>query len=299
MTARAQRRSAHEAIKAGEGHRLLGWNERPHDERDYQLEHFIYAHARMAAGLTPQSTISDLARFPLTEWHDIYAFWAWFKQHVLHPAPTPAPAPAPVPTPTPIAAPVPYSGGGVWWPKLHGISDQADTPECVGFTGLDWGNTTPVDDDWANAIGTEIYLACKVIDGEPGQMNGSNSRSLCKALQQRGRIGAYAFSGQASTGVSYITQHGPVGTGIPWDNNMFSVDAHGFIGVGGPEEGGHEIEIIGYDPAGYGSGKPAVLFPNHWTDNWGLKGFAYMHVDHWQSLLDRGGDVWAGLEKPL
>lgn len=268
------------------GPHLLGRQPQPADPRDYQLAHYLASAHEATVNLDPQMTLADaVSSFPVRAWHDMYAFWHWIHDNLLDPQPAPTPAPEPA--------------GAVEWTKLHGVSDQGNTGHCVGFTGLDFGNTLTVDDAWVNDEGHTIYYACKVIDGEPGAEDGSYTRSLCKVLQQMSRIDAYAFTSQTSHAIEYLHAKGSVFTGIPWDDNMFDVDANGFIIPGGNEAGGHEIEVLGHDPDGYGTGTPAVKFVNHWTDGWARGGFAYMTVDHWQSLVDRGGDIAACLELPL
>jgi hypothetical protein len=180
------------------------------------------------------------------------------------------------------------------------ITDQGQTPHCVGFTGLDWGNSEPINDDWPNGTGHTIYYACKVKDGEPNEEDGSDSRSLCKVLKDMGRIGAYAFASDVGTIREYVRTHGPVGIGIPWDNDMFDPDADGVIRPGGGEAGGHEILITGHLPNGKGAtSAPLFKIPNHWGENWADGGICYLAEEDLQSLLDRGGDAWAGLELPL
>lgn len=269
------------------GPHLLGGRPLPPDPRDYQLSDYLAAHERLASSLTPGTTLAELAATgPLEAWHDVYAFWAWFKANILGATPTPAP-PAPGPTPTPAPAVTVKE-----WAKLHGISDQGQTGHCVGFTGLDWGNTLNVDDAWPNQKGHDIYYACKVIDGEPGQENGSDSRSLCKVLKQMGRIGAYAFAATADEAAAYILAHGPVGIGIPWYQDMFTPEA-GLLHVGGGVAGGHEIELNAYD-----SSSQRFKLVNHWGSGWGVAGCAYLRHQDLDRLLGEGGDCWAALELP-
>lgn len=260
------------------GPHLLGGRKMPEDTRDYKLADYLSAHEQVAGTLTPDTTLQQLVDdHEWTVWHDAYAIWHWLKANLLGNTPPPVPA-----------------GAAREWTKEDGISDQGQTGHCVGFTGLDWGNTLAVDDQWSNQKGHDIYYACKVIDGEPGQENGSDSRSLCKVLKQMGRIGAYAFASSADEAAAYILQHGPVGIGIPWYNDMFRPDAKGVLHVSGGVAGGHEIELNGYDPA-------TRLFKlvNHWGDQWGIGGFAYLQHSDLERLLGEGGDCWAGLEQPL
>jgi len=273
------------------GSHLLGRRPMAPDPRDYKLEDFLASHDKATAALTTATTLEEVHdSFPLTEWHEIYAFWKAFK--ALFASPAPAPTPTPPPAPQSV----------VEW-AISFLSDQGQTPHCVGFTGLDWGNEDPVNDNWPNAEGDTIYYLCQPGDvGKPiSQQQGSDSRTLCKVLQTLKRLDAYAFASTAETAFAYVQAHGPVGTGVPWDSSMFNVDADGYLQPNGHEEGGHEITLRGASSQGYGRvTDPSFLLQNHWG-HWGVanSGYAYITVDAFQSLLDRGGDCWAGLELPV
>lgn len=260
------------------GEHLLGRKPMPKDDRDYKLADFLGAHEAITAELTPSTTLADLrAAGPLEHWSEIYAFWAWFKQHILGSTP-------PLPTPGTVTS--------MTW--QHGpISDQGQTGHCVGFTGLDWGNCLPINDSWPNKEGDTIYYACKVIDGEPRAEDGSNSRSLCKALKQMSRLGAYAFAASADEAAAYVLQHGPVGIGVDWYNSDFN-PPNNVLALKGGVAGGHEIMLNAYD-----SGTRMFTLVNHWGASWADNGVAYLKHDDLDRLLGQGGDCWAGLELPL
>jgi hypothetical protein len=297
------------------GDHLLGRRPMPADDRDYELADYLDAVDEIHARLTVESTVAELIDGGyLTTWHGILAFWRWLKTVLEHPEPAPAPEPAPGPEPAPPGpdptppgppepapepAPEPSAGADVLW-TLGPISDQGQTGHCVGFTGLDWGNTEPVDDHWPNAMGDELYYACKVVDGEPNAEDGSHSRSLCKVLRARGRIAAYAFTTDVAVIADYVRAHGPVGIGIPWDRPMFEPDADGYVWPDGDEAGGHEVLVTGHLPHGRGAvSEESFRVTNHWGADWGDGGSCYITEEDLQSLLDRGGDAWAALENPL
>lgn len=272
----------HRSAGGNLGGHLLGRRPMPKDERDYRLEDYVESHARLSQTLTPDTRLGDLQ---LSTWHDVYAFWAWFKANVLN---QPKPAPAPAPAPGPV----------VWTPGP--ISDQGQTSHCVGFTGLDWGNALPVNDGWPNAQGHDIYYECKVVDGEPGQEDGSDSRALCKALANRRRIGAYAFTTSLDTLRAFVRGHGPVGIGINWYDGMFHPDADGYVRPTGAVAGGHEVLVTGHLPGGKGATKePSFVVPNHWGTTWADHGICYITEADMAKLLADQGDCWAGLELPL
>jgi Papain family cysteine protease len=270
------RRSAAEFL----GPHLLGRKPMPPDDRDYQLEDYVHA-SDAATELSPDTTIQELIDGGwVTSWHGILAFWRWIKSLIIgQPKPPP---------------------GETWVDPEQGTLDQGQTPHCVGFTGAGWMSTLPVHDQVENETGHDLYAACKVLDGEPGAEDGSNSRSLCKVLKTRGRIGAYAFTTDAQTVADFVSAHGPVGTGTPWDQSMFNPDGDGYLRPNGDEAGGHEWLIVGYSPAGFGNvQEPSFVMQNSWGTGWGDNGRAYITSHDYQSLLDRNGDAWAGVELPL
>lgn len=285
------------------GPHLLGRKPNPPDRRDFKLEDYLDADRELrrkaaaeGAAFTPDMTLGELGSSgALDRWAEVYAFWRWFKEEILgHPKPKPDPQPQPTPAP-PDAVPV------IWTPGL--ISDQARTSHCVGFTGLDFGNTLPYNDQWPNEKGHDLYYLCEPQDKTVpiAEQGGSTSRAICKVLQGIGRIGAYAFTQSAVTVRDYVVAHGPVGTGVMWDDPMFQPDQDGFIWPDPKQEaGGHELLVIGYSPVGFGNTKAASLvLQNHWTKSWGVGGCAYITVTEFDKLLKRDGDAWAALENPL
>ena len=282
------------------GPHLLGRHPMPVDPRDYKLEHYLEARTAVAQVLTPEMTLQELHdSFPLTAWHEIYAFWHAFK-HLFDAPPGP-------PTPVPSA-----DGSNVW--QIGPISNQSNTPHCEGYTGLDWGNSLPINDNWPNAEGHRIYYLCQPgdVNVPVAQQQGSTSRALCKVLvNQLHRASAYAFTTSTDTMRDYLLLHGPLGIGIPWDNDMFNPDSENYVHTGGGEAGGHALIVAGYVAKGdtvpasmwgstdFDAPENTFVVPNHWDVTWADKGVCYMTVPTIQELLDRNGDCFAALELPL
>lgn len=193
--------------------------------------------------------------------------------------------PAP-PAPTPGPTPAPSHG---WLDVNQPTLDQGQTGHCVGFTGADWENALPVDDHVDNAMGDDIYYACKVVDGEPKAEDGSTIRSLAKVLQQRGRLKTYAFAKTIDDVWTFLANSGPICWGIGWTDSMFTPDDTGLIIPKGDDVGGHAI--IQYDTDGdYG------LLLNHWGTSWGIDGKFRMHKNDLAERLSNGGEAMAGVE---
>jgi hypothetical protein len=200
------------------------------------------------------------------------------------PTPTPTPTPTPIPT-TPI----------VRW-KAPTILDQGQTPHCVGFTGADFIGDEPVLSEVNNALGDALYYECKIIDGEAGQENGSDMRSIGKVLKNRGRIDAYAFAVTVDEIRTWVRTNGPVLMGTNWYNSMFHPDPRGMISIAGSIAGGHAWSIIGHDAT------PDIAAPwiaqNHWGTNWADKGFFYFDDNTLSRLLSEQGDALVTMELP-
>lgn len=206
----------------------------------------------------------------------------------LHGAVTPTP---PSPTPTPVPVP-----GAVNWSDQWQL-DQGSTGHCVGFGWAQWFNSAQaVDPDlntntgYANADGDRIYYECKVIDGEPGQENGSEVRSGAKAMQARGKLTNYVFAATTAEVVAWVSTKGPVVIGSDWMSGMDSPNANGVVTATGTVRGGHCYLCDGYDPA-----TGLLRFQNSWGD-WGLNGYFFMKVADFAKLLAAQGDACAALE---
>jgi hypothetical protein len=217
--------------------------------------------------------------------------WATLVTAQIDPAsPTPTPpSPDPTPTPTPVPpAPVAVAG---WLDDDDPVLDQGQTGHCVGFTGADWENALPVDDHVQNAMGDDLYYACKVIDGEPGQEDGSTVKSLMQVLQQRKKLANYAAAKSIDAVTHFVQTQGPICWGIGWTDSMFTPDANGLVVPSGPDVGGHAIIEYGYDPT-----NDEHLLLNHWGASWGVKGRFRMRGSDLAERLANGGEAWAAVE---
>jgi hypothetical protein len=270
------------------GPHLLGRKPSPPDPRDYRLEHFLTGDPLDAA---LAAVLSSWEGKKTKAWAQIIT--ARVKSLSPTPPVPPDPGPSgptgPAPAPTPPPPPVPTSIG--WIDADDPVLDQGNTPRCVGFTGADWENALPVDDHVTNAAGDDIYAACKIVDGEPGQQNGSTIRSLAKVLQQRGRLKAYAFAAAIDDVWAFVSKSGPVCWGIGWTDSMFTPDASGLVVPSGPDVGGHAIIQYGVD------GDDGLLL-NHWGTLWGTNGKFRMHKTDLAERLANGGEAMAAVELP-
>jgi hypothetical protein len=264
------------------GPHLLGRRPNTPDDRDFTLDKILKLDA-------PPDSLADMTLRQvydqtdyLKTWWGFLVLWRWVKTFFsAHPTPAPAPTPEPGP-----------KSGFSEWGTLARL-DQGDTGHCTGFAWANWGNSTPVSDVFANADGDAIYYEAKVIDGEPGQENGSSTRSAVKAMQSRGRTAAYAFGQSIDELNQWLDQKGPAVAGTDWWTGMFKPDQNGYVDVVGKVEGGHEWVILDRDP-----NLRVYECLNSWGD-WGKNGLFYVREEDMQKLLFGGnGDVCFALELP-
>jgi hypothetical protein len=178
--------------------------------------------------------------------------------------------------------------------SLDFIPDQGNTGHCGGFSGLNFLNCLPVDDNLPNQVGHDLYYEAKVFDGEPKQENGTCMRSVAKAVLARKRIGGYAFTKNILTLIAWLQQRGPVLTGTNWYYSMEKPDKNGYVHPTGELAGGHAYALIGVDPK-----RLTFVFANSWGSAWGQKGTFKMYLWDFARLLSEAGEVVTAVELPL
>lgn len=263
------------------GPQLLGRKPSTPDARDFKLAHFLNDDPLEVAlaGLLRSFTTSRKVK----AWAQIVT--ERLLALVPLPEPTPPPSPEPNPEPTPLD-PV------VWFNET--VLNQSQSGHCVGFSDAGWGNTSPINDHFTDDDGHALYYECKIIDGEPGEENGTSVRSGAKALQNRGRLSAYAFATTVEEIIAWLREHGPIIIGTDWTINMFTPDENGFVYPTGEIAGGHCYLAVGHLPA-----ENAILFLNSWGAEWGAAGYFKMKTYDVASLLAHEGEACAAVELPL
>lgn len=256
------------------GSHLLGRNVSPPDARDYPLSAFLESTDPLDISLAALLKSKSVAKATKN--------WAVIATERIK-----ATMPPPVPPPLP-------STDSVSWGNTEKVLDQGQTPHCVGFAGAQWGNTLPINDKFDNDDGHAFYYASKVFDGEPNQENGSTTRSLAKTLKASGRLDTYAFGASIDEAIQWILTKGPVLFGTDWYTGMFNPDTQGLIRPTGVAEGGHM-----YLATGYNSETKLIEFLNSWSDEWGLKGYFYMHKEDAVKVFANQGEILVAVELPL
>jgi hypothetical protein len=263
----APARSASEQV----GPHLLG-RVYKEDPRDWSLEQL-----RTVADV-PDSIMQKSVQEVLHEttffsvWRDFLVLWRWLKQQQ---------KPAPIPADSTPA-----------WQDLIQL-DQGQTGHCVGFGWCGWGDAAPVEDTFQNADAHALYYECKVIDGQPGQENGSTVRSGAIAMRNRGRLAAFAFARSIDEINGWVDTQGPVVMGTNWTEAMFNPDSQGYVRPTGAIAGGHcYLMLDRIDEA------DAYLFQNSWGVGWGDQGRFRMKRKDLDHLLAQQGEACLTLELP-
>lgn len=179
----------------------------------------------------------------------------------------------------------------IW--TLDFISDQGDTPHCVGFGWLNYGNCEPIDDNWLNERGHELYYQAKIFDGEPNAENGSSTLSGVKSFMTFGTLqnNAYAFASSIEDVKVWVLANSPVVVGTNWYYDMFFPDSSGLVHIGGGIAGGHEYMIVGYDRE-----TDLFLCANSWGPTFGINGFFFISAADFARLMREEGDACTAVE---
>jgi hypothetical protein len=187
--------------------------------------------------------------------------------------------------------------------RILPILDQGQVGSCTGETGIGILGTEPLYSgatilavqrafgslDQAGAY--NLYSAEESFDGDgpyPPNDNGSTGLTLAKVLQKNGCISAYKHTFSLDDAL-LAGQDYPLASGTYWYNSMFNPNPSTGVLTVDPSSGiagGHEYEVVAYDPV-----RGLIEIPNSWGPNWGLNGRCYMQVEDWDGLLQQQGDV--------
>jgi hypothetical protein len=174
------------------------------------------------------------------------------------------------------------------------VLNQGSVGACTGFATAGAVNTAPV---WqrgnrllVNADALWLYEQATIVDGFPGAYppddTGSSGLAACKAAKARGWISGY----QHAFGVSQALQ-ALMGTsvivGVNWYEGFDRPDVNGRVQITGQVRGGHECEIVGYDPA-----TDLLEGINSWGVGFGKAGHFFFDAHStFARLLAEQGDV--------
>lgn len=181
----------------------------------------------------------------------------------------------------------------VLWHRYGTVLNQGRLGSCTGNAIAGALNTAPF---WkpgrtlTEKDAVVLYCAATHLDDVPGSYppddTGSSGLAVCKAAKVAGLISGYTHAFSLAQALQALMS-GPVITGIDWHSGFDHPDANGVVTASGWVRGGHEFEVVGYDPA-----TQLVTAINSWGRSWGpIAGrFKFTSVT-WGQLLDAQGDV--------
>lgn len=170
--------------------------------------------------------------------------------------------------------------------------DQGPTPKCVAYAGKGVLNTAPLSAAVPYYTRTHysvdnFYDGAQRNDQWAGEnYDGTSGLGLSKYLLARGLIRSYHWNFSLMDTLLALANVGPVAIGIKWLSTMWHTDADGFLHIGGTEEGGHEVELVGIGSVS----EEYVVGCNSWGTAWGVAGRFRLRFDDLGSLLADDGD---------
>lgn len=174
--------------------------------------------------------------------------------------------------------------------------DQGNLGSCTGNALVGACITEPnyrPGKNWREPRAVKVYKRATEIDGFPGVYppddTGSSGLAVCKVGVEFKLISSYQHAFGIDEALNAL-QIRPVITGTDWLEGMDRPDSSGLVKLTGQVRGGHEYEVLGYDP---GDGTPHgsyVRCCNSWGEWWGDKGYFRMRVSDWATLLEAEGD---------
>lgn len=182
------------------------------------------------------------------------------------------------------------------WAREAPVLDQGDLGSCTGNAVVGCVGTSPLFEtlptahvalDEAEAV--KVYSLATSLDSYPGAYppndTGSDGIDACKAAQQLGLISNYTHCTDIAT-MELALQTGPVAIGINWYSSFDTPASDGLVSIARAAyiRGGHEVEVLGVDPA-----NSMFYAVNSWGTSWGYNGtFHFSYADMTRLLAEEG-----------
>ena len=174
--------------------------------------------------------------------------------------------------------------------------NQGDLGSCTGNATAGAINTEPFyleGRDLVESDAVAIYELASALDNIPGAYppddTGSSGLAAAKAAVEKGYISAYKHAFSVEEALAALQQT-PLITGVSWYESFDTPNPDGLVSIAGQVRGGHEFEIIGFEP-GQNLDDGIVEAVNSWGTGWGKNGRFYFTVATWRQLLGDQGDA--------
>jgi hypothetical protein len=183
--------------------------------------------------------------------------------------------------------------------RRYGIAfDQGDLGSCTGNAAAGCLNTLPDRVKGApllnEANAVNLYSVATAEDDIPGTYppddTGSSGLGVAKACYKLAYITEYRHAFSIDDALSAL-QERPIITGVNWYEGFDEPDAEGYVEIAGQVRGGHEFEILGFEPHSTDIAQSMVIAENSWGTTWGYRGRFRFTVATWDQLLSEQGDA--------
>ena len=173
--------------------------------------------------------------------------------------------------------------------------DQGSLGSCTGNAVAQCLSTHPFGGRLLEADAIRIYSRATEIDpwqgAYPPTDTGSNGSSAWQAAIDLGYYSGAVTQVETLEELQGALQRVPCPVGVDWWSGMFTPTASGELQMTGTIEGGHELEVIGWDAE-----RKAFWIRNSWGPGWGVcrgaeTGYAYFSAGTLQKLLNAGGEI--------
>lgn len=171
--------------------------------------------------------------------------------------------------------------------RLDGRLDQEQSDACTGHAWTHEHAAEPKRHKPTSQLAFQWYDLARKLDGLPDEDGGgSTTLGAAKAGVRMGYFDSYEWCFTLEDVLLTISHLGCVVVGTVWRRGMFSPSREGIIHPTGPDDGGHEYLLRGYDPR-----RGLLVGSNSWGESWGRKGDFLIPAEQWDVLRRADGDA--------
>jgi hypothetical protein len=190
-----------------------------------------------------------------------------------------------------------------WGFPTKDVLDQGREGACVGFAAAGELFCSPyAHNSISDAYARAVYKKAQTIDEWAGESyEGTSVNAGAKVLKNNGFIGGFNWLFTVEEMANIVVSRCPVVVGTDWFQNTYDPGDDLLLDFTGSYVGGHSYLIRGYAPANVEWVLPdghRVTYPfptfrmrNSWSEWFGANGDAFISVDSFSQLLQRGADM--------